>query len=209
MPITYTNRKGVTYHLCRSITKTSKPRYYVAREPKGEPMEEIPDGFRISESVNGIVSLARDRPTRILSGEVAAVEAAVQRHPRSEKYRVSVKHNRIEVYEQIGANAEELAAALAQEGLGSPGLADRLRAKMERYAQFTPVLRFVLAAPERRTFRVERMCCLSSIDDWIEVGVTGPLDRLAHRVIPKLGTNEFFELFWLFRGNCDGQTTKE
>ena len=204
MPITYTNRKGVTYCLCRGITKTGKPRYYFAREPKGEPLEEIPEGFRISESVNGIVSLVRDIPAQILPEEFTAVEAALQQHPKSRKYRISVKHNRIQVYEQIGANAEELAAALAQEGLGSPGLAHRLRAKMERNAQFTPVLRFVLADPERRIFRVERMCCLSSIDDWIEVGETGPLDRLARRVIPKLGTNEFFELFWLFRGNCDG-----
>ena len=204
MPITYTNRKGVTYCLCRGITKTGKPRYYFAREPKGEPLEEIPEGFRISESVNGIVSLVRDLPAQILPEESAAVEAALQQHPKSRKYRISVKHNRIQVYEQIGANAEELATALAQKGLESPGLADRLRAKMERYAQFTPVLRFVLTDPERRIFRVERMCCLSSIDDWIEVGETGPLDRLARRVIPKLGTNEFFELFWLFRGNCNG-----
>jgi len=195
MPITYTNRKGVTYHLCRGITKTGKPRYYFAREPKGEPLEEIPEGFRISESVNGIVSLARDLPALILPEEFAAVEAALQQHPKSRKYRISVKRNRLEVYEQVGASAEELTAALAQKGLGSPGLADRLRAEMERYAQFTPVLRFVLTDPERRTFRVERMCYLSDIDDWIDVFATGSLDRLARRVIPKLGTNEFFELF--------------
>jgi hypothetical protein len=36
MPITYTNRKGVTYHLCRGVTKTGKPRYYFAREPKSD-----------------------------------------------------------------------------------------------------------------------------------------------------------------------------
>ena len=111
MPITYTNRKGVTYHLCLGITKTGKPRYYFTREPKGEPLEEIPEGFRISESVNGIVSLVRDIPAQILPEEFTAVEAALQQHPKSRKYRISVKHNRIQVYEQIGANAEELAVA--------------------------------------------------------------------------------------------------
>jgi hypothetical protein len=170
MPVTYTNRKGMTYYLCRGVTKTGKPRYYFAREPKGEPVEQIPEGFKISESVNGIVSLAKDRPALIWPEEVAAVEAAVRQHPKSNKYRVNVKHNRIEVYEQVGLDAEELASALAQEGLGIPGLANRLRPTMEDRAQFTPVLRFILADAERRTFRVQRWCYLGSIDDWIDVG---------------------------------------
>jgi hypothetical protein len=59
--------------------------------------------------------------------EVAAVEAAVRRHPKSRKYRVNVKHNRIEVYEMVGPDADELVAALVEEGLASAALADRLR----------------------------------------------------------------------------------
>jgi len=195
MPITYTNRKGKTYYLCQGVTKTGKPRYYFAREPKGEPVEQIPEGFKISESVNGIVSLVRDHPALIRPEEVAAVEAAVGRHPKSHKYRVNVKHNRIEVYEQVGLDAEELAAALVQEGFGMAGLADRLRPTMERRAQFTPVLRFILADLERRTFRTERWCYLGSIDDWIDVGPMGLVDRLACHWIPRLGTDQFFELF--------------
>ena len=74
MPITYTNRKGVTYYLCRGVTKTSKPRYYFAREPKSEPVEQIPEGFKISESVNGIVSLVRDRPALIQPEEARYLE---------------------------------------------------------------------------------------------------------------------------------------
>ena len=195
MPITYTNRKGVTYYLCRGVTKTGKPRYYFARELKGEPVEQIPEGFKISESVNGIVSLVRDRPALIRPEEVAAVKAAVERHPKSHKYRVSVKRNRIEIYEQVGPDAEELASALAQEGFVIPRLADRIQATMEGRARFTPVLRFILADEERRTFRVERWCYLGSIDDWIDVGAMGPVDRLARQLIPKLGTDQFFELF--------------
>lgn len=41
MPVTYTSRKGITFHLCRGATKTDKTRYYFARQPKGEPVEEI------------------------------------------------------------------------------------------------------------------------------------------------------------------------
>lgn len=161
MPVTYTSRKGFTYYLCRGVTKTGKPRYYFAREPKGEPVEQIPEGFKIGESVNGLVFLMKDRPEQILPEEVAAVEAAVRRHPKSRNYRVSVKH-------------------------------DRIRATMEDHARFTPVMRFILADEGQRTFRAERWCYRGSIDDWIDIRSTGTLDR---QLVPKLGTEQFFELF--------------
>ena len=47
MPVTYTNRKGLTYYLCRGLTKTGKPHYYFARESKDEPVEEMPPGYAI------------------------------------------------------------------------------------------------------------------------------------------------------------------
>jgi hypothetical protein len=191
MPVTYTNRKGITLYLCRSVTKTGKPRYYFAREPKGEPVEEIPAGFKIGESVNGLVYLERDRPQQILPEEVAAVEAVLKRHPKARNYRVKVKHDRIEIHERVGPDADELLSIWGELGFGAPGLADWLRAEQDRHARFTPVLRFILADAERRTFRVERWCYLGSIDDWIHVGPMGSVDRLARQWIPKgLGKNK-------------------
>ncbi|MBL7183062.1 MAG: hypothetical protein ISS50_01290 [Anaerolineae bacterium] len=195
MTVMYTNWKGVTYYLCRGVTKTGKPRYYFAREPKGEPVDEIPEGWKISESVNGIVSLVKDRPAQIRLEEVEAVEAAVQRHPKARNYRVSVKHNRIEVYERVGLGTEELITDLRGVGLLVPGRAGRLRELLESRARFTAVLRFILTDAERRTFRTERWCYLGSIDDWIDVGPMGPVDRLARQWIPKLGTDALFEVF--------------
>ncbi len=195
MPITYTNRKGVTYYLCRGSTKTGKPRYSFAREPRGTIVEELPDGFRISESVNGVVSLVRDAPTRLLPAEVAAVEAAVRRHPRARKYRVDARHDHIDIYEQTGADADELASVLRLPGIDLRSRVEELRDHLERHARYSPVLRFVLADPADRTFRVERMCYLGSIDDWITLVPSGPVEDLARRLVPTLGTDEFFELF--------------
>jgi hypothetical protein len=192
--VTYTNWRGVTYYLCRGVTKTGKPRYYFAREPKGEPVEQIPEGWRISESVNGVVSLAKDRPVQIRPEEVGAVEAAVQRHPKSHNYRVGVKRNRIEIYERVGPDLDELITRLGEVGLLVPGRAGRLREMLEGRARFTPVLRFILADAEQRTFRTERWCYLGSIDDWIDVGPMGPVDRLARYWVPKLGTDALFEV---------------
>lgn len=194
MPITYTNRKGITYYLCQSVGKTGKRRYYFAREPREEAVAQIPDGFKISESVNGVVSLVRDRPTQIWPEEVAAVEAAVRRHPESGDYRVNVKRDRIEIYERVGPDAEDLRAALGLAGVDLPGLIDSIRATQERHGRFEPVLRLILADRERRVFHVERMCYLGRIDGFMPIDARGMVDELARRLIPTLGTDDFFEL---------------
>ena len=198
MPVNYTNRKGQTYTLYRGQTRSGKPRYYFGREGQGqgEPVTEIPPGYSITESVNGVVSLAKDRPALIQQEEVAAVEAAVQQHPEARRYRVAVKHDRIEIYEQVGPDYNALVSELHLPGLSRPGLAEELRALEERHAHYTPVLRFTLLDPKQRLFSVERMCYLGSIDGWLELHEqTGPVAKLASALIPTLGTEQFYELW--------------
>jgi hypothetical protein len=126
---------------------------------------------------------------------VAAIEAAVQQHPESRRYRVAVRHDRIEVYEQIVPDYNALLGELNRVGLSSPGLAERLQTEEEHYARYTPVLRFILLDPRRRRFGVQRMCSLGSVDGWLELGQTGPVATLARALIPTLGTDQFYE-FW-------------
>jgi len=194
MPVTYTNRKGTTYYLCRSVTRTGKPRYYFAREPKGEPVEEVPHGYEIGESVNGLVFLRQARPAQILPAEVAAVEAAVARHPKPRDYRVSIKHDRIEVYERIGPDPGELASRLAGFSGAFHGKEAAMREFLEEGSRFTPVLRFILADAERRIFRVERMH-YGGRDEWFEMRAEGPVEKLAKNLIPTLGTHRFTDLW--------------
>ncbi len=197
MPVSYTNRKGLTYTLYRGQTKTGKPRYYFGRagQGQGEPVTELPPGFTISESVNGVVSLVKDRPSLIQPEEVAAIEEAVQQHPEARRYRVAVKHERIEIYEQVGPDYEALLGELHMVALSRQGLAERLQAEEERYARYEPVLRFILLDPTRRRFGAQRMCYLESIDGWLELGQTGPVATLARALIPTLGTDQFYELW--------------
>ncbi len=198
MPVNYTNRKGQTYTLYRGQTRSGKPRYYFGREGQGqgEPVTEIPPGYSITESVNGVVSLAKDRPSLIQPEEVAAIEAAVQRHPEAHRYRVVVKQNRIEIYERVGPDYEAVVSELRIPGLSRPGLAQELRDLEERYARYEPVLRFNLLDPAERRFGVERMCYRGSIDGWLELMLTaGPVAELARELVPTLGTDQFFELW--------------
>src|SRR5438067_7691583 len=177
MPVSYTNRKGVTYTLYRGLTRTGKPRYYFGRpgQDQGEPVTELPSGYTISESVNGVVSLVKDRPALIQPQEVATVEAR--------RYGVAVKGNRIEVYEEVGPDYNALVSELHIPGLSRPGLAEELRALEEHHAHFTPVLRFTLLDPKQRRFGSERMSSLGGIDDWLELGQTGPVTELARALI--------------------------
>ena len=118
MAVTYTNRKGHAYTLYKGQTKTGKPRYYVGRTNKNhdEPVTELPSGFTISESVNGVVSLVKDHPALILPEEVTTVEEAVKQHPRARQYRIAVKHNQIEIYEQVGLDYDTLVNKILPSG---------------------------------------------------------------------------------------------
>jgi hypothetical protein len=196
MPVTYTNRKGHTYYLYLGNTKTGKLRYYFAREPKEESPDQIPDGYRISESVNGAVSLVKDRPQLILPQEVASVEAVLARHPKYRDYRVAVQKNQIVIYERLGPDVETLSAIFGNvSALQSDIVKMRLQEQLDKMARFSPIMRFILVDPENREFRAERWSYLGNVEDWINIAESVKLEKLARRLIPKLGTDDFFELY--------------
>jgi hypothetical protein len=196
MPVTYTNRKGHTYYLCQGLTKTGKLHYYFAREPKDESPDQIPDGYRISESVNGVVSLIKDRPQLISPQEVASVEAALARHPRGRDYRVAVQKNQVVIYEQLGPDVETLSAIFGEfSPLPSAIVRKHLQEQMDKMARFSPIMRFILIDSDEHKFIAERRCYLDDVEDWIDIGESGSIDKLARRLIPKLGTDDFFELY--------------
>jgi hypothetical protein len=195
MPITYTNRKGFTYFLNKGATKTGKPRYYFAREQKDEPVKEIPAGYEIEESVNAIVSLVKARPQLIRPEESASVDAALKKHPKAKNYRVAIKTDQIMIYEGIDGGMDSLRIILGQAGLNIEKVEERLQEELDRYTQFTPVMRFILDNHETREYHAERWCYSGSIDDWIYAGHSGKINSLAKKLIPALGTDAFYELY--------------
>lgn len=190
MPFTYTNRKGFTYYLCQATTKTGKTRYYFAREPKELPVEKMPDGYQVEESVNGVVSVVKASPQLVSPEELATIEAALKKLPKSHKYRATIKNKQIIIYESRSADFGEV---LAKIGWSVPGgLGKELD---ERYAQFSPIMRFILEEPEERIFSPQRWCFRGSIDDWISAGSPAKIETLAKKLVPKLGTDDFYELY--------------
>jgi hypothetical protein len=200
MSITYTNRKGVLYYLCRSAVRTGKLPYYFAREPKGDPVDLVPPGYKISETVNGQVYLEPDRPGPIRPAEIAVVEEAIGRLPKPHFYRVRAREKRIEVYERVGADVDEMMGAFGLIGitLRTMDAAERsdIEAMLDRQADYDPVMRFVLVDAEARTFRAERMGYTGQ-GGWRKLWGqgTGPLADLVDQLIPTLGTEDFFTLY--------------
>jgi hypothetical protein len=196
MSITHTNRKGVTYTLYQGRTRTGKPRYHFGRDGgEGQPVAVVPLGYTISESVNGVVSLVKDRPSPIWPEELAAVESAIGRHPAAHRYRAVAKQKLIEIYERVGPDyAETLHKAGLAMGRSRSAIAEQLQNLEERDARFEPVLRLTLLDPERRLFGAERWCYLGSIDGWLMLGRTGSATNLADGLVPTLGTDNFYDL---------------
>jgi hypothetical protein len=178
------------------MTKTGKLCYYFAREPKDRSPDQIPEGYRISESVNGFVSLVKDRPQLILPQEIASVEAALDRHPKGRDYRVAAQKNQIVIYERLGPDVETVSAIFGKFSLLPSDIVKmRLQEELDKVARFSPILRFILIDPEVRKFTAERWSYLGNVDDWIDINESGGLNRLVRRLIPKLGIEDFFELF--------------
>ena len=134
-----------------------------------------------------------------MSEEIETVKTEMQAHPKARHYRVDTKPKQIIIYELDGPDLMDLATELlAMVEMGELLNADkvqRLRELKDTGAQFTPIIRFVLANSEKRHFGAQRMGYLGGVDGWIDVEYSKPLAELASRMIPALGTDEFFELF--------------
>jgi hypothetical protein len=194
MSIQYTNQHGITYYLCRATTKTGKPRYYFAREPKGESVAQIPAGYRITESVNGVVSLSKDVPTLVLPAELAAVQSAVRKHPHSDLYRVVAKRDRIEVYERDGPVADAILEVFQSSGLFHSGMREQIEAQLAQGARFSPVVRFTLIDTQTRMYRLDRMG-YTGMGGWRYLFPDGRVEEQAERIIPRLGTESYFDIY--------------
>lgn len=196
MPISYTNRKGQTFFLCQGVTKTGKERYFFSNRAAENALKEIPAGYHIEESVNGVVSLVKDRKQVIRPEEIQVIEAALRRHPKGKNYRVSAKGKQIILYERLGPDAEKMAEIFGKTlpMYSRQDLLEGMQALLDKNAQYSPMLHFNLVDIAARTFCAERATYVSSLPEWVNICDCGPLQSLADEIIPLLDTDEYFEL---------------
>ena len=191
MAVDYVNRRGQTYYLHESRTKTGKPRYYFSMKEEGTLVDEIPEGYEVYEHPNGQVFLRRVQSKAITDDEVATVERAMERLYGSPYYQLDVKGDTLEVYVP-NQDVEGLSRSL---GTMLTTGASTVEAELSRFLTYSAELQFILVDEQEREFKVQRYCYLGSVDDWIDIGGPGELARLAERYVKHLGRDSLHELF--------------
>ena len=167
MPVTHVNRHRDTYYLHVGTTKANKPKYWFSMKTDGVLVDSIPEGYEVYENPDAQVFLRKTLPTLITAEEVAVVRDGLKRLARHENCQVDRRKEHLIVYHSAGGDL------------------------------YQKVLRFTLINTEDRTFKAQRWCFRGSIDDWIDLwmsGGLGSLSELVDRYCRHVGRESFFEL---------------
>jgi hypothetical protein len=164
MVVKHVNRKGKTFYLHETKTKTGKPKYYFSMKDEGQLVESIPDGHETYENPDAQVFLRKKLPRIITDAEITAVREALRKYAKDRRCLTDVREKHIVV------------------------------CNSERGDLYQKVLRFTLVDEDRRQFVAERWCFLGSIDNWIDLPGLGDLITLARRYFPHIGQESFFQL---------------
>ena len=191
MAVTYVNRKGQTYYLHQGITKTGKPKYFLAQRSEGELVDSIPEGFEIYENPNAQVFLRRIRPKLITDAEIEIIRKGMEKYcPQIQYYQMDVKEHVISIFlpdQDVDVLSELLTF--------SPKAKETsIQSLLNQFTTYSPMLRFMLIDEKRRHFVTQRYCFLGSIDDWIKIGKPGKLASLVKTYVRHLGQESYYEL---------------
>ena len=184
---TYMNVRGETYFLCRKPTKKGNSRYYFAKAPSGDPVPAIPEGYEVRESVNGLVTLGKQRNIYLWKEEIQAVEDAISRKPEPELYRLAVKPKLIEVHQAPRGGGKSFSKLFP---FAAP---EKVREAYLSSVSYSPVLQFLLVEEESRIFRAQRMGYRARMSGWLDIGRADSILNLSKRLIPLLGTDGLFD----------------
>ncbi len=198
MAFEYVNRKDDRYYLQAGKTPAGKPRYYFGRKLTGTPVEELPEGYDVYESPeSGQVHLRRSQPTPITPQERATVADGIRRYAGLEHFRIDVQGTSLVVYlpDMEESSVDRLLEVIGGGFLRHSARGEEAKQTMIRHSQFSKMMRFELVNEKKRLFTVDRWCFRGRIDDWIHLAGPESLDELVREYVPRLGTEDFFEMF--------------
>lgn len=182
MPFTYTTRKGMDMTLHRVESAKGAVSYVFARpgKSKGEPVDDLPPGYRVSEHAGGKVSLVKDVPRLVLPEEVALVEAEVAKLPKAKDVRVVAQHDRIELYVTVPSGYPNVYASRLSGLYHAAAERDK-----EEPPKYDPIMRLVLFDTDRRLYRADQAVPGWRVE-WSWLGEVGEVAALASAFVPAL-----------------------
>ena len=188
--LAHTNRMGVTYFLHQGTTKTGKPKYFFAKTAGRGALDEMPNGFEVSESINGVVSVRRKTvgAAVVPDEDVKAVEVAVGRHPHLRGYVVRTVGNAVVIFEPHPRPTEllDLAQRLGVPDRAASFVQERMKKAQYRADREVRTRGALATIALRMTYRGK--------GGWSWPLQAGELRRLAVKFVPSIRTEEFFEL---------------
>jgi hypothetical protein len=188
MNVRHIARNGKPHYLHVGQSKSGKAKYFFSSQAKGNLADSLPAGYEVFENVHGQVYLRRPPPKIITDHELALVRQALDHHAEEWRYKIETKKNAIIIYE-----ASDLLAGL--ERIAPWKSRGELKEYAIQNADYTAVMRFVLADREKRLFLAERFCFRGSVDEWIDIGGDlGRLPTLLKNFIHHLGRESFYDL---------------
>jgi hypothetical protein len=209
----YVNRKGVMYFLHLTPEGKRPARYTMTKYAEGA-VDELPPGYMVSESPNGLVSVRVVNARLIASEEEELVKERLSAAGLS-RYRVEVKDSAIIIHEAHGYTVDELetmrpfspavkevAFRIYLKTYGKRKTKETTKAFdqhweeekvdfCEKMTSYSPVLRFKLSDQRSRLFIVARMG--GRVPGWLELDDL-PLPKALDRYLHHLGKDRFYEL---------------
>jgi hypothetical protein len=179
----------------------------MSRQESGA-LAELPDGYEVRENVHGQVSIRRKREPVLLPQEESLLREAMNRGhangyeleidgPKATIFASSVDRSCLaECLDEEFAEGFESALAEKLPEKFTPDVRrlfrERRKATNGRKLKYYPLIRFVLADPEKRDFLVERVCFTGQAS-WIRIDMM-PLPAALMKYMAHLGEDSFFEL---------------
>ncbi len=190
MAITHVNRKGQTYYLHIGKTPTGKPKYQFSKSSEGALVDQFPEGYEVREQLTGQVSLRLAKPKLITDQELQIVERELAKVVPANRGYVNRDGKVLTV--NVANTDDRMEEILQRIGGGiTPSMIESMMTSCQRYES---AFRFILLDGERRTFQTERFCYRGSVDDWIHIGNSGPLEYLARLYLQHVGQESYFDL---------------
>lgn len=98
MAVKHVNRKGQTFHLHETRTKTGKPKFFFSMKDEGVLVVSIPDGFEVYENPDAHVFLCTKLPEFITDHEIAVVREGLRRHAKGRRRTADVRERHVVVH---------------------------------------------------------------------------------------------------------------
>ena len=187
--LTYTNRKGTTYHF-REVEGKRGKRIACSQSETEHSLAAIPDTHEIVESANGQVSCRKKMITALGEQEIQLAKMLCPKLTKKEVYVfVEIKKKAIILHSADAEGINEMAKLCIRLG-NDPRDAQLIK---ERTLRYEATLKLELTNKESREFSIERKTW-SGTCGWMFIN-SGPLEKLLKKYVPHLEQESFFELY--------------